>query len=46
MTRSDLLAHIQRCDTCGDADIRAGLDQEDTTDMRDYVAYNHPDLDL
>ncbi len=44
MTRSELIDHIQACDTCGDAEIRAGLDQETTDDMRDWVVLNHPDL--
>ncbi len=46
MTRSELIEHIQCCDTCGDAEIRDGLDQEADDDLRDHVAYSHPDLEL
>jgi hypothetical protein len=44
MDRAELITHIKTCDVCGDAEIRASLDQEATDDLGEWFALNHPDL--
>lgn len=38
-----MAAHIERCDTCGDEEIRAGLYDEalPPEELQDYIASSH-----